>query len=280
MLSRFFNTPLALHSATAEKLHVEIARIMRGGHLVGSRGAELRAAFQTTLTDGSRKPYDVIGGIAVIPVRGVLLQEGFYDWWDDCWYGGYDSIRLQFLTAIADPDVSAIAFDVKSPGGMVSGMFDLADEIFAARGQKPIWAICAEYAFSSAYALASAADRIIVPRTGGVGSIGVYCMHVDYSKMLDERGYKVTFIQFGAQKTDGKEEKPLSAEALKRFQADVDATGELFVATVARNRNLSVEAVRGTEAATFQGENGVKAGLADQVMAPDAAFRALLAEIS
>jgi hypothetical protein len=38
--------------------------------------------------------------------------------------------------------------------------------------------------------------------------------------------------------------------------------------------------VRGLKAGTFMGAAGVAAGLADTVMAPDAAFAALLAEIS
>ena len=34
---------------------------------------------------------------------------------------------------------------------------------------KPVWAILDDHAYSAAYAIASAADRIIIPRTGGIG---------------------------------------------------------------------------------------------------------------
>ncbi|WP_196302053.1 S49 family peptidase, partial [Ralstonia solanacearum] len=44
---------------------------------------------------------------------------------------------------------------------------------------KPVWAVANDMAFSAAYALASAASRLFVSRTGGVGSIGVIAMHVD-----------------------------------------------------------------------------------------------------
>ena len=56
--------------------------------------------------------------------------------------------------------------------------------------------------------------------------------------------------------------------------------GELFVETVARNRGLSVDVVRATEAGTFLGAKGVEAGLADTVMSPDAAFRELIASLA
>ncbi|WP_325095499.1 S49 family peptidase, partial [Burkholderia contaminans] len=62
-------------------------------------------------------------------------------------------------------------------------------------------------------------------------------------------------------------------------QSDIDAMGELFVETVARNRGLAASKVRDTQAATYLGERGVKLGLADAVMPPDAAFRALLGKL-
>jgi signal peptide peptidase SppA len=222
--------------------------------------------------------YDVVEGVAVIPVTGTLVQKmgGVRPFSGMC---GYNMIRAAFLCAIEDPEVKAILLQIDSPGGECSACFDLVDEIFNARGVKPIWAICDEVAYSAAYAIASAADRITVPRTGGTGSIGVIALHVDLSKALESGGLAVTFIQFGARKSDGWPEKPLSDEAFARFQSDVDTMGNLFVETVARNRGLSVEAVRDTEASTFLGAAGVEVGLADVVMAPDAAFRALLSTL-
>jgi ClpP class serine protease len=55
--------------------------------------------------------------------------------------------------------------------------------------------------------------------------------------------------------------------------------GELFVNTVARNRNLDASKVKNTEAMTFMGQSGVDVGLADAVMSPDAAFNALFEKV-
>lgn len=251
------NRPLALHQPYA-------ATLAAGPQALG---------IGSSRTD---RTYGLIDGVAIIPVRGVLMPGNFA--WGD-WATGYDWIRLGVLTAAADPDVRAIVLDVDSPGGTVAGCFDLADTIHAARGNKPIWAILSENAYSATYAIASAADHITVPRTGGTGSIGVIWMHVDWSKALEEAGIKVTFVTYGARKADGHPEIPLDKEALARIQADIDTMGELFVNTVARNRNLAADKVRDTEAATFLGADGVSRGLADAVMAPDAAFRTLLAEL-
>ena len=82
--------------------------------------------------------------------------------------------------------VRGIALEIDSFGGEVAGVFDLADAIRAARASKPVWALVAEHAFSAGYALASQADRIILPRTGAVGSIGVVVMHADLSGQLSD----------------------------------------------------------------------------------------------
>jgi hypothetical protein len=83
---------------------------------------------------------------------------------------------------------------------------------------------------------------------------------------------------FGAidRKADFAETHPLSAAARKRAQADVDVLGAMFDALVARNRRMSSSRVRGYQASTFLGARGVRAGLADAVMAPNQAFQALL----
>jgi signal peptide peptidase SppA len=265
---RMLNRPLALLRTEAEVL----ASLLQGRRVPSAMedygGVTRQATYE--------RQYQIINGVAIVPINGVLFQSSC-GWWDST---GYDWIRQTFLMALTDPDVRAIMLDINSPGGEVSGCFDLADTIYAARGDKPIWAVLNESAYSAAYALASAADRIVVPRTGGVGSVGVIWMHVDWSAALSEMGVKVTFITYGARKADGHPEIPLSKEAIERFQADIDNMGDLFVETVARNRNIAAAKVRETEAATLLGSDGVKIGFADSVMAPDAAFRALLKSIA
>ena len=193
---------------------------------------------------------------------------------------GYDGIRQNLFAALADDEVKAIVFDIDSPGGEAAGCFDLVDTIFEARGAKPITAIVDEMAFSAAYAIASACDEIMVPRTGGTGSIGVIVMHMDMSDALDAAGLKVTIITHGDLKADGNPYQRLARETKARIQADIDTMGELFVETVARNRNMAAFKVRDMQAATFLGSAGAERGLADAVMAPDAAFLAVLEKLA
>lgn len=260
---RVFKTPLALHPDKALVIANVLAQrdgfeALEGGVYANSKKS---------------KGYDLIGSIAVIPVIGTLVQK-LESLTPESGMTGYNGIRANFFTAIADPNVKAIVFDIDSPGGEVSGCFDLVDAIYEARGKKPIWSILSESAYSAAYAIASAADIITVPRTGGTGSIGVIWMHADRSGELDKAGIKVTLVKFGALKAEGNEFSPLG-EAQERIQAEINTMGELFVSTVSRNRGISADTVRATEAGTFNGAAGVELGLADGVYSPDAAFSEL-----
>ena len=224
-------------------------------------------------SEASRRPYDVVDGVAVVPISGVLVHGDGYCWWGETPYG---AIRRTLEQAVADPEVRAIVLHVDSPGGEVAGCFDLADRIYAMRGEKPIAALVDEYACSAAYALASAADTILAPRTAVIGSIGVITMHLDVTAALEQAGLKVTTVQFGGRKSDSYPTTPLSDDARERMQSDIDALGEMFVALVARNRGLKPAAVRATEAGVFLGQAAVDAGLADAVMPTDEAFSAVV----
>lgn len=278
LAQRLFNTPLAIHPNKAE---VIMAAVMdRFG--ISRIEAALAMEDDDYVYDGSRPRktrrdfgYDNVAGIAVLPICGTLVQKlGSLRPYSGM--TGYDGIRQAFLSAMADPDINGICLDIDSPGGEVAGCFDLVDEIYYARGEKPIHAILSENAYSAAYAIASAADRICVPRTGGVGSVGVITMHIDWTQRIKEDGLKVTIVTFGDRKAEGSPYRELSETALAAIQQDINVMGGLFVDTVARNRGVSAKTIKNTQAACFMAADGVALGLADEVCTPDAAFSKLL----
>ncbi|HVL75304.1 MAG TPA: S49 family peptidase [Noviherbaspirillum sp.] len=271
-----FNTPLAIHGA---KLEV-ILNVLKG-HLniedIGAFDASSLPAGLNAAKQGETTAYDLGHGVAVLPVHGSLTHRtrGL-----DAMSGlhSYKQMSMDFRAMLNDSSVRHIVLDVNSPGGHVNGLFDLADEIFAARGTKPISAIVDESGYSAGYAIASAADEIIVPRMGGVGSVGIVAAHVDKSAAMEREGVKVIPIYAGARKADGLPGVPLTDEAHARLQAEVDLAYELFVETVARNRGMSVEAVKATEAGTYRGADAVRVRFADRVMTANDAIREIVAK--
>jgi signal peptide peptidase SppA len=212
--------------------------------------------------------------IAVVPVLGPMVKRGSF--LDALFgFGNYEDVQARFDAAVADPSIDAILLEIDSPGGEAAGAFDLADNIYAARGSKPVWAIANDSAFSAAYAIGSAADRLFLTRTGGVGSIGVLAAHVDQSGYDEKQGVKVTTLFAGSRKNDFNAHEPLSEDAAGFLQAEVNRLYGMFVDTVARNKGMTPDAVRATEAALFFGEEAVKAGLADGVGTVESAIQSL-----
>ena len=206
----------------------------------------------------------VENGIGVLSIEGPLFARfGIESWW----YGGsaYDVIGAAFDMMLADAGVTQIVLLIDSPGGTVTGCFELADKIHAARGTKPITAVANDSAYSAAYAIASAADRIVIPRSGGLGSVGVRCQHVDISRALDRIGYTVTTIVSGAKKADFDSTAPLSDGARSEMQAEVDRLADIFIGTVARNRGIDADAVRALQAGCLFGPSAIAAGLGDAI---------------
>ncbi len=224
------------------------------------------------------QPFTMIDGIAVIEIAGTLVHRG-------AWIGqssgltSYEGIAAQLQAAVADPGVRGIALDIDSFGGEVAGAFDLADRIRAARSQKPVHAFVAEHALSAGYALASQADRIILPRTGAVGSIGVVALHTDMSGALDQKGIAVTLIHAGSHKVDANPYQPLPEVVHDQMQRELEVVRFLFAETVAASRGdrLTQAAALATEATVFRGADAIAAGLADDLADPVTAFRSFAA---
>ena len=254
--SRVLDTPLVIGQA---KLEAILA-------VIGPRIGIETPAPAVMNGDGRRRGANLVTpeGIAVIPVFGTLVKRAG-DIEAASGLTSYGHLEEQILDAATDPAVRAVLLDIDSPGGEAAGVFDLSDLVYEARSLKPVWAVADEEAFSGAYAIASAAERLIVPRTGGLGSIGVVALHVDRSARDDMEGFRTTTVYAGARKNDFNPHETLKDGARHTLQTEVDRVYGLFVDTVARNRGLTVDAVRATEAGLFFGEDAVRAGLADEV---------------
>ncbi len=282
---RVFHTPLLAAPAKAAAFIMGL-----GPRLVGAeveiKGAEpspeaSRRARASLLDDrleddirgGRRSAYRVKDGIAVIPVTGTLVHRG-------AWLGqssgetSYEGLSAQIETVRQDGMVRGVALEIDSFGGEVAGCFSLADQIRELREEKPVWAFVSDHAYSAGYAIASQASRVVLPRTGGVGSIGVICMHADYSGALEQMGVQVTVIAAGEHKADGNPYEPLPEAVREDLRAEMEMLRGIFAETVGAGRGapLDADAALATEARCFIGSEAVAAGLADEVANPREAF--------
>lgn len=220
-------------------------------------------------TNPDRQDYCVINGVAIIDVVGILAHRGGLSP-ESTPIRGYSDLGNQLSQALQDSNVNAILLNVDSPGGEVSGAFQFADQVYQARGKKPIHAVASDCAASAAYLIASAADSLSMTSTALVGSIGVVMRHIDVSKAMEKQGVQVTHIFAGEQKIDGNPYSPLPKEVYDRFKASVDYYYDLFVSTVAKHRPLlTQQIIRSTEAGMFVADKALVLGLVDRIETTD-----------
>lgn len=234
----------------------------------GGESPETRAGFNRAAGEYA---------LAYIPVIGTLVQRGGY--MDYSGMTSYDALSGMIASAADDPFYDGIFLDIDSGGGEVAGCFDLVDFIYESRSKKPIFAFANEHAYSAAYAIASAADKIYMPRSGGVGSVGVVAVHTDISEWNKQEGVKYTPVYAGAKKIDGWPHDPLSESAKADMQSRVDGLYSIFTEAVARNRGIDEKSVISTEAGCFGAADALKYKLADAVLSFDDAVDQALAEV-
>ncbi len=253
LASRLVGTPLLLARA---KLDVLLAVL---GERIGAPQVSV-AAFEPVIAPSVRTQ----SSIAAIPVFGTLVRRtnGL-----EAASGltSYSELAARLQTASVDTAVRGVLLEIDSPGGEAGGVFELAEQVRALAQHKPVWAVAVDSALSAAYAIAAAANRVVVTRTAGVGSIGVIAMHIDQSTRDAQQGYRYTPVIAGAHKADLSPHAALAPEALTRLKREVDRLYELFVDHVARMRGLDSDAIRATEAGLYFADDAVRAGLADTV---------------
>jgi len=217
-------------------------------------------------------------GVAVVSVMGPLSQRA--DEYD-CGFGdGYDKITERVQRACDDPNARAIVLRIDSPGGDVAGLQEAVRQMRAAidRSGKPCAVYVDELAASAAYWIASslATAGIVVPESGGVGSVGTIASLVDESEALEHEGVKVELIRDPPGKAAGHPFQPITELARERLTAQVREATTRFVAAVAAARGLAPDAVRALDGDVRYGAAAIDAGLADQVGSfDDAVTRAL-----
>ena len=232
--------------------------------------APAQARSQELTLDPDMSPADVGSEkksvLGVIPVRGVIAHRISIM---EQQSGGTSAelIKRDVRAMAGDDRVRTILLDVDSPGGVDALIEELAQEIRAAGQRKRVVAVANTVMASAAYWLASGTTEIVASPSAQVGSIGIYGLHVDRSKQLDEQGLSVTYISAGKYKTEANETEPLSDDAIAHLQSMVDARYRAFVRDVAKGRRVSVRAVRSGfgEGRVVGAQTALDLGMVDRV---------------
>lgn len=237
------DSPWAILSKYAAPLTSIIADTQLGRDVSPAR---LRAvvARRDSLSDVTLMPGRGGKSTAVVPVNGIATYSIDFPPF------AFSSRKLASTVNELDADTSIdrIVLDFATPGGMVVGIPEAADAIFAARESTAITAVVNPLAASAGYWLASQADQIVSIPSGMPGSVGVLMLHVDLSAALELEGVRPEFIvsDMSPHKVKGNSFEPLSQAARDRIKFEVNTIGDDFLNAIARGRRMSAATVRAT----------------------------------
>ena len=210
---------------------------------------------------GNTMTATVRDGVAIIPVEGSLFRRANL-MTEFSGATSYDTLARDFTEALENPTVQDVLLHISSPGGEVEGASELAAMIANARGKKKVYAYIGGTGASAAYWIASAADRIVAADTAIVGSIGVMAGYTVKDARPGEKSYR-----FISSQSPYKNASPDTDAGATRIQANIDALAQVFIETVARNRNKKPEdAVEWSgQGAVFVAAEALKMGLIDGI---------------
>lgn len=209
-------------------------------------------------------------GVAVIPVTGPIFRYANL-FTEVSGATSTQALATDIQTAIDNGNVRSIVLAIDSPGGEANGIHELSELIYAARAKKPVVAYVGGMAASAGYWIASAADEIVIDATAMLGSIGVV-----YA-FRDPGGKGAKDIEIVSTQSPKKRLDVDTEAGRSQYQKYADELASIFVSRVARNRQVSEEAVINNfgEGALRTGSDAVSAGMADRI----GSFESLISEM-
>lgn len=202
--------------------------------------------------------------VGVIPVQGVLLDS--------------DTARLSmFLNmALQNPAINSVLLLVNSPGGMVSQIDLVSDQI--RDFPKPVISYVLDLNASAAVWLTSGSRRIILSsKLNRIGSVGVMTTFTDIWPALEKFGIDLREIYATKSTRKNFLKRNLTNPALSKEEQEkplideLDFVNEFFHSVVSKNRGIALDSeVFAGDA--YYAEKGIELGLADEINTIDYAL--------
>jgi len=201
------------------------------------------------------------GNVALIPVKGVLRVDS------ESSFGVATASSTEIVKQIKKADekssIKAIVLDINSPGGSAVASQEIADAL--EKTNKTTVSVIREVGASGGYWIASATDHIIASKMSITGSIGVISSYIEFAGLLQRYNMTYQRLVAGKYKDLGSPLKKLSFDEKEIIQKKINVLHDIFIKTVAENRNLPEDKVR--ELATGEFYLGIEAleyGLIDE----------------
>ena len=200
-------------------------------------------------------------GVAVIPVSGPIFRYANL-FTRISGATSTEVLALDIQTALDDPKVQSIVLNIDSPGGVASGINELASLVFQGRSKKKIVAYIGGTGASAAYWIASAAHEIVIDDIGMAGSIGA-ALNIKLNKQDDGS----TTYEIVSSNAPNKRPDLTTETGRAKLGEMVDSLGSVFQQKVAMHLAVDAEKIpeMGDSGGIRVGADAVTHGLAHRL---------------
>ena len=199
--------------------------------------------------------------IAVVYAQGEII------------YGEGDENRIgqklmikSISKASKDDAIKAIVLRIDSPGGSALASDLIWNAIEKAKKIKPVVVSMGNLAASGGYYIASNATRIFAQPNTITGSIGVFGILPNASKISKKNGINAEVVSTHNNGAHYSVVKPINPKFKNTMQEGIEFIYDTFLDRVAQGRNLSVEAVdKLAQGRVWSGSQALTNGLVDEL---------------
>lgn len=194
----------------------------------------------------------------------VIYAEGAID-------GGGEGINSTKLAedirkARLDDNIKAIVLRINSPGGSAYGSEQIWREVILAREGKPFIVSMGDVAASGGYYIACAAHSIIAQPTTITGSIGIFGVFPNFSKLQEKMGLTFDGVQTNKMANFLSPNRPVNNEEKRILQNYIDRGYDTFIGRCADGRQMTTEQIDEVgQGRVWTGVDAKEIGLVDKL---------------
>jgi protease-4 len=179
---------------------------------------------------------------------------------------GSETLAATIRKARLDKKIKAIVLRVNSPGGSSNASDIIAREIELCKKVKPVIVSFGDVAASGGYYIACGGDSIFAQKNSVTGSIGVFALVPNTSKLYKEHlGLSFETVPTGEFAAGWRPDEALSAGMRQYFQEMVNEVYIDFISIVAKGRKMDTATVaRLAEGHVYTAIAAKELGLIDQ----------------
>lgn len=187
---------------------------------------------------------------------------------------GGDRFAKELRKIREDKDIKAVVLRVNSPGGSATASEIIGREVELLSKEKPLTVSMGNVAASGGYWISTGGGEIFAEPNTITGSIGVFGLLFNLQDVAKNHGITWDGVKTAKFADISTSIRPKTEQELAIYQRYVEEIYDLFIAKVARSRNLPDNKVKEiAQGRVWSGMDAQKIGLVDQIGGLDTAIQ-------